>query len=73
MMKPAWPERIHCSQGEEIFQMAARPDSQKAELDNVFGQRRRQPKMFRAEFEQMYVSDMIPSIRNISRKRHLRF
>jgi len=43
MMNPAWPKRQ-----ERHWKMAEKRASPKLESDNVFGQRRNQPKMFRA-------------------------
>src|SRR5208283_4571382 len=48
MLKPAWPKRIHCGHGWVTLRNADKADSPMAKSGNVFGQRRNQPKMFRA-------------------------
>jgi len=46
-MNPAWPERIVFGHQGETLEMAANRASQSAKSHNVFGQARKQPKMFR--------------------------
>jgi putative DNA-invertase from lambdoid prophage Rac len=47
-MNPAWPERIICAGRDGSLEMPIKRASRPAKSVNVFGQVRRQPKMFRA-------------------------
>jgi hypothetical protein len=47
MMVPAWPKRIICGQGWVKLRNVGQLAFATTNFDDVFGQRRNQPKMFR--------------------------